>query len=82
MSGTVSPERRAAHRGFRQPRVILITGKLMHKVWQAKKYIYTVISCLLGKPVRGIECESDATKFNNNKPVIYPLPLPLETCTA
>jgi len=37
---------------------------------------------LFGKPAREIECESEATKFNNNKPVIYLLPLPLETRTA
>ena len=31
-SGAVSLERRAAHGGFHQPCVILITGKLMHNV--------------------------------------------------
>lgn len=47
-----------------------------------KKYIWAVISCLFGKRAREIECESDATKFNNNKAVIYLLPLLLKTRAA
>ena len=42
----------------------------------------TLWICCVLKYAREIECESDAAKFNNNKPMIYLLPLPLETQTA